>query len=73
MDSFVAANKISRIDFLKIDVQGAEHKVLSGAIETLSQKIPKLIQLEIILGDTYEGQKSIGYYTDFFSKNTDTV
>jgi len=68
MDSFISENNISSIDFLKIDVQGAEHKVLAGAIETLSQKIPKLIQLEIILVDTYEGQKSMGYYTNFLEK-----
>jgi len=68
MDAFISENNISSIDFLKIDVQGAEHKVLAGAIETLSQKIPKLIQLEIILGDTYEGQKSMGYYTNFLEK-----
>jgi len=68
MDSFISENNITSIDFLKIDVQGAEHKVLAGAIETLSQKIPKLIQLEIILVDTYEGQKSMGYYTNFLEK-----
>ena len=47
---------------MKIDVQGAEYLVLDGAKDLLSNKNIKVIQLEVILGDTYKGQKTIGYY-----------
>ena len=62
IDNFVSEYKIQQIDFMKIDVQGAEYLVLEGAKNTLLQKIIKIIQIEVILGDTYVGQKSIGFY-----------
>lgn len=56
IDSFVAANKISRIDVLKMDVQGAEYLVLRGAENSLQQGVIKMIYTEIITMPTYEGQ-----------------
>ena len=53
---------ITKVDFMKIDVQGAEYLVLDGAKEALLKKKIKVIQLEVIFGDTYVGQKSIGFY-----------
>ncbi len=47
---------------MKIDTQGSEYLVLDGAKEILSKKVFKNIQLEVILGDTYKGQKTIGFY-----------
>lgn len=62
IDNFLNEEKISYIDFMKIDVQGAEYLVLDGAKESLLKKKIKVIQLEVIFGDTYVGQKSIGFY-----------
>ena len=62
VDSFCSENNIKIIDFMKIDVQGSEYLVLDGARDLLSSKNIKVIQLEVILGDTYKGQKTIGYY-----------
>lgn len=62
LDDFCDENKVEFIDFLKIDVQGAEFKVLKGAHRALNGKRIGVIQLEVILGDTYTGQKTPGYY-----------
>lgn len=43
-------------------MQGAEFKVLKGAHRILNEKKIGVIQLELILGDTYTGQKTPGYY-----------
>jgi FkbM family methyltransferase len=65
-DKFCEENSIENIDFLKIDVQGAEYKVLQGAQNLISNNKIKLIQLEVIIGDTYKGQKSVSYYIELF-------
>ena len=62
IDNFLNEEKINYIDFMKVDVQGAEYLVLEGAKEALLKKKIKVIQLEVIFGDTYIGQKSIGFY-----------
>ena len=56
IDSFVNTHGIKNIDILKIDVQGAEYKVIKGAKETLKKGIIKIIYTEIITLPTYEGQ-----------------
>lgn len=43
IDSFVEEKSLSRVDFIKIDVEGAEKLVLEGAIETLKKFRPKII------------------------------
>ena len=45
-DSFCSEHNIDSIDLLKIDVEGAEHKVLSGFSEMLQGKKIKVIQFE---------------------------
>uniref|UniRef100_UPI001F0140D4 FkbM family methyltransferase n=1 Tax=Nostoc sp. CMAA1605 TaxID=2055159 RepID=UPI001F0140D4 len=47
IDSFCQNNNIDRIDYLKIDVEGAESDVLQGSIELLRQKKIGFIQFEI--------------------------
>ncbi|MCC5636096.1 FkbM family methyltransferase [Nostoc sp. CHAB 5844] len=47
LDSFCKDYNIQKIDYLKIDVEGAESDVLQGAIELLSKKYIKFIQFEI--------------------------
>ena len=44
IDNFLNEEKISYIDFMKIDVQGAEYLVLDGAKESLLKKKIKVIK-----------------------------
>ncbi len=43
LDDYVTENKISKVDFIKIDVEGHEFHVLKGAIETLRKFKPVLL------------------------------
>jgi FkbM family methyltransferase len=47
IDQFCADNKIEEINYMKIDVEGAEWFVLNGAENMLANKKIKVIQLEI--------------------------
>lgn len=47
LDSFAKEKNISFIDFLKIDVEGAEYKVLNGAGELLKEKRIKYLLFEV--------------------------
>ncbi len=47
IDSFCRNNGIEKIDYLKIDVEGAESHVLLGANELLKEKKIRFIQFEI--------------------------
>lgn len=54
LDNYLRDNFIRSIDFVKIDVEGAEMLVLRGMGETLSARIPPALMLEIFppfLGD----------------------
>jgi len=70
IDNFCEVNKIQRIDFLKLDIEGHEFKALKGAEKMLSSKKIRFIQFEFggcnidskiflqdffyLLGDNYE-------------------
>lgn len=47
LDSFCKENHIENIDYLKVDVEGAESDVFKGAIGLLNAKAIKFIQFEI--------------------------
>jgi FkbM family methyltransferase len=49
LDEFVAANDVPRVDFVKVDVEGAEGLVLAGAKRLLqdSAQRPRLLLLEL--------------------------
>lgn len=47
LDNFCKSQKIKHIDILKIDVEGAEYKVLQGFKKSLEQAIVDVILLEI--------------------------
>ena len=43
LDSYFAAHPVTRIDLIKIDVEGAEERVLRGTLETLKRFRPVLL------------------------------
>jgi len=47
LDNYVRSNGIGTIDFLKVDVEGAELEVLKGATSVLSSGLPPIIMCEI--------------------------
>jgi FkbM family methyltransferase len=47
LDAFVEAQKIQRIDFLKIDAEGFEGEILAGATEILARKTVRVMQIEL--------------------------
>ncbi len=55
IDSFCDREDIERIDILKLDVEGAEKKVLNGACNRLLKHNIYLIYTEIIFVPHYEG------------------
>jgi FkbM family methyltransferase len=60
LDDFLEQNKINRIDFMWLDIQGAEPSVLKAAPKTLSRT--KYIYTEVSLMELYEG---VLLYKDF--------
>lgn len=69
-DSFCTQNNIASIDFLKIDVEGFEHKTLKGFEQLLTKNNIKVIQFEygfinvethFLLKDFYSYLEPLGY------------
>lgn len=65
LDDFLTQRGIERIDLLKIDVQGAEYRVLQGGASSLAAGRVRVLYLEIILGPTYVGQWGMGQYLSY--------
>ena len=63
LDSFIVSHDLLAPDFLWIDVQGAEYKVLKGGIETL--KKTKAIYTEYSLKELYEEQKDLWFIANY--------
>lgn len=42
LDNFVDQNNIERVDFIKIDTEGAERQIIKGAKETIKKFKPKM-------------------------------
>ena len=55
IDQFCDREQISRIDILKLDVEGAEMKTLKGAQTKLSEQAIDLIYTEVMFVPHYEG------------------
>lgn len=64
IDTFVAANNISKIDLLKIDTEGTEHKVLEGAKNILERDRPIII-CEVLNGLTEKTLQHIFDRTEY--------
>ncbi len=62
IDAFMEAQGIARIDLLKLDVQGAEYRVLAGAERALGEGRIDAIYMEIITGPTYVEQWPLERY-----------
>lgn len=75
IDDFVSRNNIAKIDFIKMDIEGAETAALKGAEHTIKKHKPKLaISLYHNLTDFFEIPKyihnlNVGYkfYLDHFT------
>ena len=73
MDSFVKNKKLNKVDFIKIDVEGHELKVLEGAIKTLKQFKPSMmIEIEqrhhkINIDYIFNFITSFGYKISFYN------
>ena len=68
IDNFCNNNSITNVDLLKIDVQGAEYKVLKGATQLLKSKKIKTLILEIIVASNYENLWKLSDYIEYFEK-----
>jgi methyltransferase, FkbM family len=64
IDEYICLNQLSRVDFIKIDVEGAEIEVLKGAKKTLKQFNP-IVLIEFNTAEDLEHGKeflsSVGY------------
>ena len=53
IDNYCLLNKVNKIDILKIDTQGYEDEVLSGATHLIKNKKIKFIEVEIMFDEVY--------------------
>ena len=58
IDNYCKEKNISHIDFIKLDVQGYESKVLLGAVRMFTNKSIHTIQSEIVFRNFYETSSS---------------
>lgn len=66
IDSYCASHKVTNIDILKLDIQGAELQALRGAKSMLETSRVGMIYLELILAPTYISQPLFEDYLRFF-------
>lgn len=59
LDTVMRELGLPRIDILKMDVQGAEHLVISGGAGACQQRLIRLVYAEVITQPTYTGQRRL--------------
>lgn len=57
LDSYLEEQRPGDIDFVKVDIEGAELMLLKGATKLFEQKVPPIFMIEMALGTT----KGFGY------------
>jgi FkbM family methyltransferase len=67
MDYFVAQNNIGPVDFIKIDIQGAELDVFQGGPATLKDVVSIITEVEFV--HMYENQPLFGDVNEFLVKS----
>lgn len=65
LDDFVARNNLTRVDFIKIDTDGYEHDVLSGAKDII-QKFKPIIIFEVGLYVMSDHKIDFDFYQKYF-------
>lgn len=60
LDAYLAERNIGQVDFIKVDVEGAERMFLRGGKSIFQQKTPPVLFMEMALGNT----KEFGYKPD---------
>jgi FkbM family methyltransferase len=65
LDGFVSSNEIGAVDFIKIDIQGAELEVFQGGVKTLEHVLAIVSEAELI--EHYVGQPLFGDLSAFLS------
>jgi FkbM family methyltransferase len=69
VDDFMSSHSLQTIDILKLDVQGAEFRVLSGASRALAAHQIRLVYFEMIFCPTYQGQRAFSEYLLMLEKH----
>jgi len=67
LDDFCRSRKLEKLDFIKIDTDGHEYKILEGAKETISRYRPQLI-FEIGLYVMVEKNIDFSFYSNYFKE-----
>ena len=68
LDNFILSNDIKKIDYLKIDVEGSEFKILQGLKDSLNKNKIKYIHLEYghaAMADRVYVRDFVNYLTNF--------
>lgn len=69
LDSYLAENGIDRVDFAKVDVEGAELDLLNGAERTFASRRIARGMIEICPGNLARFGASVGDLTGFFDRH----
>lgn len=72
LDRYIQENKITNIQFIKIDTDGHEHNILKGAYETLKSQKPTII-FEVADYIMIEHKIDFTFYINYFNELNYTI